>query len=379
MQCYSLVTRLKRDFPNCIIEVIDYTSEKILSSYEQTYARIKDIKIKESVEKRKQMFLECQKTLPLSNAKFICNDTDEVIKYMNKNYDAVVVGSDAVWNWVIRGFPNLYFLKDYKGKKFSYAASIHGMNYQNITENQKDYLRDAFSDFKYIGVRDITTENMVNYVESTVKPSHNCDPTAFLDLESIPCETEKLIKKLEQRGLDFSKPLVGIMANDLIGYEIKKKYKNKIQLISLFEPNKYADIHLYDLSPFEWAKVFSFFKVTLTHFFHGTMLSLVNGVPVIPIEFVNEFSSKNKTKIKDVMERLDLLSWRFEADYRNHSFIQKVLQKSHLKKDSSLWNPVCELIDDFLVSDYRELIKSRLFEESKSYGNFYDALKSNIK
>ena len=49
---------------------------------------------------------------------------------------------------------------------------------------------------------------------------------------------------------------------------VKEKYGDKIQLVAVYEPNKYADFYLNDLTPYEWAKVFSLFNVTLTHFFH---------------------------------------------------------------------------------------------------------------
>jgi len=136
---------------------------------------------------------------------------------------------------------------------------------------------------------------------------------------------------------------------------------------------------LYDLTPFEWARIFSFFKVTVTHFFHGTMLSLVNGVPVIPVEFTNNFSAKNVTKIEDVMQRLSLSSWHFTADYRNRSFVKKVLYKIGLCYDKSLWKMVYEKIDDFLVNDYTDMIIEKIKNEASAYNSFYDELKKYLR
>ena len=376
MQCFSLVNRIKKDFPEHTVEVIDYTSAKILKMYEHEYERLKDETIIEDVKERKKHFATCQKILPLSPKRFESDDFSEVVGYMNENYDAVVVGSDAVWNWIVRGFPNLYFLKDYKGLKFSYAASVHGMNHQNISQEQKKYLKEAFSEFKYIGARDSTTENMVKFCESDIKAEHNCDPTAFLNLDDIPCNMNELKEKLKKKGVDFSKPIIGIMAGNNIGLEIKKKYKNKVQLVSLFEPNRYADVCLYELSPFEWAKVFSLFNVTLTHFFHGTMLSLVNGTPVVPIEFTNTFSENNKTKIKDVMKRLGLIDWRFETDYRNKTKLQRVLHRLGVSYDKKFWDSVCKKVDELINKDCKDLIKNKLENEAKSYNTFYQSLKS---
>lgn len=378
MQCFSLITKLKSTYPQHDIEVIDYTSFKALKGYENAINNAKTKKLARLLQERNNSFIECQEKLPLSSKKFISDNMTDIVAYMNQEYDVVVVGSDAVFNWIARGFPNLYFLKDYNGKKLSYAASAHGMNYQNMTEQQKQYLAQAFADFSYIGVRDITTENMVKFVDDGLKPYHNCDPTMFLDLNQVPCDLEKLKLKLKNKGVDFSKPLIGVMANNSIGYEIKKKFKKRVQLIALYEPNRYADVFLNDLTPFEWAHVFSFFKVTVTHFFHGTMLSLVNSVPVIPVEFINEFSAKNTTKIKDLMGRLGLSEWREEADYRGFSFIKRVLCRLKFITDKKLWNRVNKRIELFLENDYSSQIKEKVNVEKQYYNSFEETLNSII-
>ncbi len=376
MQCFSLSKRLQKDFPECNVEVIDYTVQRVINSYKDAVSKNKNLEIRHKLEERNKAFLAVQSTLPLSKYSEFSDDYANAVKYMNENYDAVVVGSDAVWNWISRGFPNLYFLKDYKGIKLSYAASAHGMNYQNMTEEQRKYLSEALSCFDYIGVRDVTTEKMVKYINSSLTPVHNCDPTTFLNLDDVPCNMEMLKKKLQMKGVDFSKPLIGLMASNVIGREIKKRWKGKVQIIALYEPNKYADVFLNDLTPFEWAKVFAFFKVTVTHYFHGTMLSLVNGIPVIPIEFLNDFSDKNKTKINDLMERLDLLEWRYTEDYRSQGLIKKVMRKTGLWENKKLWNRVNELIESFLISDYKDKIQNKLNFESSTYSTFYNVLKA---
>ena len=378
MQCFSLLKKLSKDFPDINFEIIDYNAKKIVDGYAKWVNAIQDEGIKQRIEERNVLFDKCQEQLPLSQFKLVGDDHSSLIEHMNKTYDAVIVGSDAVWNWATRGFPNPYFLKDYKGIKLSYAASVHGMVYQNMTQEQKEYLQEAFADFRYIGVRDTATENMVHYVCPDLKVYHNCDPTVLLDLNDVPCDKDKLKIKLEKHGVDFSKPLIGMMAGASVGYEIKKHFGKKIQLVSVYEPNPYADVYLHDLTPFEWAYVFSFFKTTATHFFHGTLLTLVNHKPVTSIEFESTYSAVNTTKIKDVLTRLGLLQWRFSADYRNDSIVKKVMKKYHLWSDKKLWAGVIRHIDDTIENDYSELVSSRMAEEAKSYLSFKEALE-NIK
>lgn len=376
MQCYSLTRRLQKDFPQIQFEVIDYNSRQVLIQYEKSLNSIKNDRIRQLVAKRNQSFSRCQEQLPLSNFKLVSDDYAELISYMNDNYDAVIVGSDAVWNWITRGFPNAYFLKDYKGIKLSYAASVHGMVYQNMTEEQKRYLKEAFEDFRYIGVRDSATENMVHFVCPDLPVYHNCDPTVLLDLNDVPCDMVALKRKMEASGVDFSKPLIGIMAGNSIGYEIKKYFKHRAQLIAVYEPNSNADVYLYDLTPYEWAHVFSFFRTTATHFFHGTLLTLVNHKPVTSVEFESAYSAASITKINDVLSRLALSKWRFSADYRKFSRIKKEMISRHIWPDKQLWTSVNQHINDTIQNDYSTLIAERMAEEAKSYLSFKNALEN---
>lgn len=377
MQCFSLVTRLKRTFPESTIEVVDYSSKNALKGYEDEIQRANS-DIAKKIISRNSSFRQCQEALPLSDCRIVTDDVEYITHYLNENYDVLVVGSDAVWNWISRGFPNVYFLKDYKGVKLSYAASAHGQIFQKMTEYQRAYLAESFSGFKYIGARDTTTENLVHYVDPNIFVYHNCDPTMFLNLNDVPCDMEVLKKKMILHGVDFSKPLIGLMAGDCLGYEIKKHYGDAIQLVSLYEPNKYADVYLYDLTPFEWAHVFSFFKVTVTHFFHGTMLSLVNNIPVIPIELSNSFSAQNKTKVNDLMSRLGLQEWRHEIDVYNESSIKKILRKLRLLNNSEMWADVFNQIDGFMRQDQSQKIKNVVNKEKLYADSFFEVLQDVV-
>lgn len=377
MQCFSLVTRLRRDFPDICIEVVDYSSKTAMSGYDKTILNSKP-DIAKKLKARNAAFLQCQETLPLSSKSIVTDNTEEITKFLNLNYDAVIVGSDAVWNWNVRGFPNVYFLKDYAGEKFSYAASAHGLIYQHCGDEYRRYLNVAFGDFRYIGVRDITTAKLVHFANPDIEVHHNCDPTMFLDLKDIPCDKVLLEKKMNNAGVDFSKPLIGVMASDNIGYEIKKHYGDSVQLVALYAPNKYADIFLYDLTPFEWANVFSYFKVTLTHYFHGTMLSLVNGTPVIPIEFESSFSKKNVTKINDLMNRIGLSEWRHVIDTTNDNIWKRIWRKFHVPYDKEVWKSVISQIDYLMNKDCSQLIREKVLTERQTADSFFDAIRSLV-
>jgi len=257
--------------------------------------------------------------------------------------------------------------------KMSYAASAHLLDYKGMTAEQRLKLKELFSDFSYIGVREDTAEDMVKYADSTLTTHRNCDPTVLLNLESVPVDIKALKEKLQKRGVDFSKPIIGLMAGEPYGKMIKKYYKNKVHIVALYTPNKYADVYLYDLSPLEWSRVFSFFGVTVTHFFHGTMLSLRNLTPVIPVEKTTGYNTSYTTKIKNAMRQMGLEEYYFTWKSRK-SLLGRALRKYGLLNDKVFWKGICKKIDAILENPPTEKIKLALEKEAVSYNSFHDSL-----
>lgn len=379
MQCYSLSKRLQADFPEDTIEVIDYTSPKILEQYRSRISNAPTPEMREKLEAQTAAFRGVQSALPLSAWHCVSDDLMELADHLNAHYDIVVVGSDAVWNWNVRGFPNGYFLKDYHGVKLSYAASAHGQDFRRMTPEQKKYLSEAFHDFSYLGVRDSSTEEMLHLIDPTLSVHHNCDPTMLLEPASIPCETDTLKAKLDRAGIDPERPMVGVMASeDVVGKALRNRLRPSAQLVALYTPNRWADAYLNDLTPFEWAKIFSLFGATVTHFFHGTLLSLVNGTPVFPIEVRSAYTDNYQTKIKDVLKRLELLQWYRPLD--NGGLLRRGAKKFGLPIHSRLWNEVSgDVLSVFSHgSENAEMISAAVKRERETYNDFRYALQKSI-
>lgn len=377
MQAYSLSKRLKKEYPDAIVEIIDYRRKSVEKAYSYTFSEyikadsfvifakkmaklLLDPQMLKRMRNRTKVFNACIDTLPLSKDIIISDDTEELYDYIENNYDILVVGSDAVWNYVTRGFPNAYFASaDLKVKKLSYAASCYGMDYLNISDEEKKEVSKVFSAFDFIGVRDAATENFVKWTGCDNEPYHTCDPTAFLDVNDLPVDVSVLEKKLVQRGLDFSKPSIGVMGTDKMLSMIRKLYGDKYQLVSLYNYIKDADVNLYDLEPYEWAYVFRYFKLTFTTFFHGTLLSLRNGVPLICIDLNTEFGKKHTPKTLDVLKRVGFEDWYFSTDYKSKNF-DKIKAKA----------------DELLEGDYHDAIIVAMDKEAESFEIFNNALKA---
>lgn len=381
MQCYSLTTRLKNDFPDCEVEVIDILSKEVYRTYHSNLKNhISLIFDADSNIKRKRYtksfllylknkisgttkknannkyFDEAVQQLPLSNRFIISDDLNELSEYINNRYDIVVVGSDAVWNFQMRPFPNIYFLGEtIKTKKLSYAASSYAQPFKNLPENQLSHIRNAWRSFEYIGVRDIPTEDFVKFADANLIPHHNCDPTVFLDMEKLEPYKERVYEKLLKSGFDPNKKTIGIMMNSSFVSNIRECLTDEYQLVSVYKSSPFSDINLMDINPYEWAVCFSFFDMTVTDYFHGNLLSLKNATPTLVIEKRTPYNNSYNSKIRDVMERLNMLeNCYFEGE------IKAVVLKSK--------------IDELINTD-----KNRILQEIQNEAVYYNSFKTELQ
>ncbi len=367
MQSLALSHEIKERFPSLEVEVIDYTSLAMEKNYK---VRFKKRMLKDPLEffrkiKRKKVFRDSLKYLPLSPEHIIEDDCDRVFEYIRGRYDCVVVGSDAVWNWIKRGFPNPYLLDIGEGvTKLSYAASAFGMGMEHLNDERKKVFGKSLSEFRYIGVRDEYTDKLVHTCVSEAATNFNCDPTAFLDLDYVyerlgttPEEFKKRIYK--KYNIPEDKRLICIMGtNRNLVKKLKAKYRDTHRIIAVFSATGAEDAFLYDVNPLEWSLVFGLCDLTLTNFFHGTMLSIRNSTPVISIDHT-DFGVKYKGKLQDALEKMGLSDCFFTLRDAMADDWKSVVKKAE------------ELISD---KDIRNIIDNNRRHLTASNESFFEAL-----
>lgn len=386
MQCYSLTKKLQKLFPDETIEVVDYISKEVYCIYHPSvmnfiyliiyvksirkkirYSRLllsflKQLLFKHTSSVNHYYFDEAQQYLPLSRKQIITDNYKKVVHFLNENYDIIIVGSDAVWNWQIRPFPNVYFLgPQITTKKLSYAASSYGQPFLSLSDNVKSEIKFGWESFNYIGVRDIPTENFVSIITDAIIPKHNCDPTVFLDISKLPIDKQLVLGKLQSAGFDVNRKSICIMAQPWLASFVRLQLGDEYQIISVFKYSKYADVNLLDINPFEWAVCFSFFDITITHYFHGNLLSLKNGTPTIVIEQKSEYNQRYESKIRDFMKRINCF------DYCHYL--------EDLPNDYSLRDEIETITND---KTFRARLSEAIEKEADSFNSFKYALSSII-
>ena len=372
LQCFSLQSIIKN--MGYDVEIIDFDNERMNKMYFNLYnSRLFDAHtLKEFCSKiiyRKKdkenrllysKFKDSWNLLPLSKKNFIFNGlSTDLTDFINENYDLLVIGSDAVFNWIKRGFPNPYVsIEGIKIPVISYAASSFGMDKENLSIEELCLFSKTLNQMGKISVRDSYTKSFVNEI-SNKNVAEVYDPTFFLKLDEI----KNILREKTNVDIKFPKNKIIIgLVGEIDKSIIKKLHKNKqIYLVSTTFYNKGADRYICSLSPFEWALIFKYFDLTITNLFHGTLLSLKNLVPCVSID-VSSFSSRYEGKIFDSLKKLDLLEL-YCNDIDDLDNFVKIVMSTIEKRD-------------LIVSKIK---KSFNCDQLKSLDWLSDALKENLK
>ena len=184
-------------------------------------------------------------------------------------YDAIVVGSDEVWNfrhpWY-NGKP-LFFGEGLRTERLlSYAASFGNHPAEDGLGDDWSRRLDRFS---AISVRD---ENS----RALIRNATGHDPQVTLD----PCLQFAEIAKCEARRVGDYALVYGHSFPAWFGILMRNWADHRrTALVSVGYSTPWADVQLIDAGPLEFARLVAGSKAVATNFFHGSVFALLNGRP----------------------------------------------------------------------------------------------------
>lgn len=354
LQCYSLLKLMEERYPNICFEIINYTH----STNERNKFKAPIVLAKSNLRNLPKYislqynFAKCVRSLPLSKPHFVSSSYDRIVDYINENYDGVIVGADTVLN-ASRGFPSIYNLPGVNVKKYYFAASAHGLDYEQIVEEDIKRWKELLDGFDYIGVRDSYTASFIQYIDASIKYHSMVDPTFFYKpITGIDTVKARVLKKYK---IDGNKKMIGVMSySEKAINAIQRVYGKTHIIVSLYRDSKSADVFLYDLKPHEWAVVFSMFEFTFTQFFHGTLFSLLNGTPVICFGRT-KLEERKCGKVEDLLHYFGMgQNFLKNFDFDNSD------------------NELKQIITKSIISFDKVFVKKRFDEGKRSMTSFFD-------
>lgn len=213
---------------------------------------------------------------------------------IDDRYDAIVVGSDVVWNYSDKflGQDPIYFGHGLKAERIvSYAPSSGKLD---LARSVPSYVAEGLPLFHSVSVRDENTARMVQNIAGfkppiVVDPTFLTEYTGYEDASRVP-------------DGDF----ILVYAYKLTDKEVEsvKRFsaEKKIKIVSIGYKNRWADKNIINIGPFEWLAFFRAAKYVLTSTFHGTIFSIIYKK-----NFVVSVNENIKNKVSTILSRVDLL------------------------------------------------------------------------
>lgn len=368
LQAFSLSQKLQERFPDDAVEIIDYIAPK--EQFRKVYTFLWNIKhhgIRGGLSelKRISVFRSMQKYLPLSPRSFGTGDLRKLYAYIDEHYDLLIIGSDAVFNWNQTKFPTA-FIPDYPFRipVCTYAASVHGLRFYEEAGNRLEACGKVFGSMGLVGVRDACSERFVKLCAPNAKTLHCCDPTLFIDQEDIFRRGISAKETIEKRyGFSLDEKYIVIMAPDSAMVEaIANRYGKEYKIVSVFVRSSFSDFYISDLNPFEWTVILKQAALVVTSYFHGTLLSLVQGTPAIVLDYSGYFDDNYEGKLKDLMvTRFALPELYFDKEDAVHFTGSDAFH---------------DMADQLLNGEYRERINAAVAGERKALDGFIEKIRS---
>ncbi len=295
LQAYALRSVLEQLYPMHDVQIINYRCKGTI-----TPTAFSDIKQKKGMVGAVLHYSQINKMNRKFNTfrKKYLNLTKEyestgcIAKDINL-YDAIVSGSDQVWNLKWSDGDLVYF-QDFhkeKQKKCSYAASF---GFTILEKDKVELYKSKLSDFNNISVRESSGLDIVNN-QLGLKAEHNIDPTLLLsDDEWSRIATEPSIK--QKYILVYMVPKQASIINH--AFELHKKTKLPIVILSK-NLRPVNVIHKGDSSPEEFVGWFKNAEYVLTNSFHGTAFSCIFKKNLwIDLKTERGFNTRSESLIK---------------------------------------------------------------------------------
>ncbi len=311
LQSYSMYLNINKLYKGeARVEVINYHSFKRNDRPFLSGATIKSIfkDLKRNMKYRKFN----RSCYPLSHPYLYSKNYNAAKFYIEKqNYDVIYIGSDTLLELhrVKNGLTIFWLPPEIKAKKIMVAASSRDTQFQSLSKEQKISIQKCLTHIQYIGVRDQATKRLMENFKLNKDVQLIPDPTFALEVNS-----SHAIKYAEQHSIGNDDNIMCIhftrkytWARRFVNIAKKDGYK----IVSL-RPCYYADYEFNDLSPLEFAGIFSHFSVVVTHRFHDTVFALKNLVPVISIIPDQSYSNNyGESKQFSLLKEFDLVDTNY--------------------------------------------------------------------
>lgn len=249
-------------------------------------------------KERINKFNDFRKKLNITSEIF--HEIDDVIEFAKNRYDAIVVGSDQVWNPAAPDFDDIYFrISKINIPVYAYAVSLGKAKKAELSKFRDDIVR--FSD---ISVREDVSVDILRKVDNQIIAKGVLDPTLLLE--------KRMIENVVYQPV---RPKENYIACYYLGRKDALKFKKAVkQLAGKFNLDVYYINANYGIAsygknvisnygPKEFLGFLKNARLVCTNSFHATALSIRFNIPFLSFE-----NSVKDTRKVDLLRRLGIVN-----------------------------------------------------------------------
>lgn len=263
----------------------------------------------------------------------LSNFTTEKEEVEWERYDAVVVGSDVVWDfcWPRLGKDPIYFGhfgSGFNGRLISYAPSVGTMK---PDDEAPDWVKSGLNRFDNISVRDEATLRLVKTVLGE-------DVQQVVDPTWLDFEYEEILRDEEDILVVYAYEISADLRDEIRAYA----GENGLTIVAVGYYHSWADRNDMALGPLEWPKLVGRAKAMIAGTFHGTLYAIK-----MRCQFVTPFHPQIHNRVSTALKISGLESRLLQ---QSESLREKFSRSIDFSKAVDVLRPNIEGSKEFLRS-----------------------------
>lgn len=224
-----------------------------------------------------------------------------------KDYDALICGSDQIWNLDCTLGPVPPFFLSFASdgtKKIAYAPSLSHAKFEekNFTLEDKKHVSEWLNRFDALSVRELSVAGQFQQLTNK-HIVETLDPTLLLNLEDYRhIQAPQLPKKLEAGKYIFAYTLWP--NKDMVHYIDKLAAKRGLTIVYYSQkPIRYQSyaINVWGIGPADFLTLIDKANCVISNSFHATVFSILYGKP-----FLTFGTEKSSSRMRTLLVKLGL-------------------------------------------------------------------------
>lgn len=267
-------------------------AKKSIKSYKQTFD-------KDFSDKSIELFQEFEN----KHLKILFMTYSQMKKYASsKECQALIAGSDQIWNSYAAYVDPFYYLRfAKKSKRIAYAPSL---GKEDIPDYNKKKIRKYISDFSKLSIRESSGSNLLKELLDEEVPVV-LDPTLLLTIDEWRSIEDKVDVPQDYILLYFlDKPNKEYMK--MIKKIIKKQALPVLALPYMFWENSCFKVKYIDAGPSQFISLIDNASLVLTDSFHGSVFSIIFNKPFLTFDRQYGNNQSQATRLIDLFDLCDI-------------------------------------------------------------------------